>query len=105
MTDKNTEIQSSIPKSELIKALGVALCTLLAAGCGTSKPVDAVITKVVDDKSAMGCIGTDKRTILKTADGFITDICGEYGQAGDKVRGYWREGAWDGSLNGFRLSP
>jgi hypothetical protein len=99
---KNTD---KVSQSRLIELLGLTLAVLMITGCGTDRQVDAVIIKVVDDKSKMGCVGVDKRTIVRTAEGFTSTLCGEYGQAGDKVRGYWREGSLDATQNGFRFKP
>jgi hypothetical protein len=82
-----------------------SLClTCSLYGCGEVTKVDAVIVKVVDDNSNMGCIGTDKRTIIRTETGNISYICGDYGKEGDKIKGYWVEGHFDGYKNGFHLT-
>ena len=88
-----------------MKNLGLMMCCFMwLSGCGKTTPVDAVIVKIVDDKSSMGCMGTDKRTIFRTAQGNTSYLCGEYGREGDKVRGYWTEGHFDATQNGFRLT-
>jgi hypothetical protein len=75
-------------------------------GCsnGTTTPVNATIIKIVDDNSSMGCAGTNKRTIFQTEHGNVSYMCGEYGDVGAKVKGYWVEGHWDGISNRFHLT-
>lgn len=85
-----------------MKRLLLTVCGIcLLSGCGKTTAVDAVIVKITDDKSNMGCVGTDKRTVVRTSAGNTSYVCGEYGREGDKVRGYWTEGSFDPIQNGF----
>jgi hypothetical protein len=89
-------------RENMKKVILTVFCVLLS-GCGKTTSVDAVIVKIVDDKSNMGCVGTDKRTVFRTVAGNVSHLCGEYGREGDKIRGYWTEGALGNADNGFSL--
>lgn len=76
----------------------------LLAACESVKrePVTATITEVFEDKSPMGCMGTNWNTTIRTEDGRVDKICGKFGARGDKIRGCWLSGGYDYSMNGFR---
>jgi hypothetical protein len=87
----------------------IILITLLAiffsvglVGCGEIEEVTVTIARIETEATEWGCIGTDKRTIVKTEDNKMDDICGEWGEPGDKIKGYWKSGHPDPSANGFR---
>lgn len=80
------------------------LILLLVGGCGEIRQVDAEIVKVPNDDTAMGCVGTDSRTVFRTEEGYTDYLCGDYGTAGDKVKGFWMTGHWDAARNGFSLT-
>jgi len=87
------------------------LATLLAlilsvwlVGCGDLEEVTVTITRIETESTEWGCIGTDKRTFVKTEDNRADFICNEWGKPGDKLAGYWKSGHWDANSNGFRLA-
>jgi len=103
--DNGLPISTRNTKGTTMERLILAVCCIgLLSGCGKTTSVDAVIVKIVDDKSSMGCMGTDKRTVIRTTSGNTSYVCGEYGREGDKIRGYWTEGSFDPTQNGFSLT-
>ena len=76
----------------------------MLSGCslGSEEEVSVIIIKAYTEKTNWGCIGTDFRTVIKTEDGRVDDICGWYGEVGDIFTGTWKKGHWDHVVNGFR---
>lgn len=89
-----------------MKSLILAAAVLLLAACsaGVAEPTTATVVEVYEDKSPMGCIGTDWNTRVQLDDLRTDRICGKWGKPGDKVRGCWVSGASDGYANGFKLN-
>lgn len=82
-------------------------CAIVAAivflvvlgGCsGKSEPITMTVINVKPDKSGWGCIAQDYRTYMRSKDGRVGWICGDYGPVGSEVSGWWTE---DGQYNGF----
>ena len=73
------------------------------ASCGHIEPIKMKVTHLEPDNSNMGCIGANVKTFLRSDDGRMAYLCGHWGNPGDTISGYWREGAWDYDANGFQL--
>lgn len=89
--------------SDKARIAGIALCLLLA-GCsqGQQTPIKMTITEVYEDKSTMGCMGTNWVTVVRSDDGRADRMCHRWGQPGEVIAGCWVEGHWDWAMNGFR---
>lgn len=85
-----------------MKSFLMCLLVVVLAGCGEREDVDVTIVKVVDEGTEWGCIGTRTKTIVKTNDNRVDEICGDWGQAGDTIKGHWVSGHWDYVKNGFK---
>ena len=88
-----------------MKSLLAVVCALALVGCGNrqTEPLEGTITKVVQETTEWGCIGTDKYTILRFPDNRVAMLCGEWGDVGTKVKGCWETGNYEASSDGFRL--
>ena len=73
-----------------MKTIIILLSAVLLAACGrpdfNSEPIQMTIIKHVPDPSNWGCIGKNVRTVLRSEDGRVSDVCGDLGFDGDKVR-------------------
>lgn len=82
--------------------------TLLLAACGQrgdEAPIVVTIYKVSENKSVMGCIGTDWNTYVRTDDNRVSMVCGDWGTPGTKLKGIWITGATGeyAEENGFKI--
>ncbi len=87
----------------------ILLLAALAAtlsGCGETTEVDVTVTRIVteDKDSNWGCAGTNIRTHYKGSNGHISYLCGDYGKVGDTFKMYYTTGAFDPSMNGFKIT-
>ena len=86
---------------------GLIFIVILFASCskGITTPCKAVIT-VHEHESGkwQGCIGTDWKTYVKTLDGNVDYVCGKVGTLGDTISGWWTEGHYESTMNGFKLT-
>jgi hypothetical protein len=76
--------------------------SMLLMGCGRSEPITMKITHVVKEGTKWGCIGEDYKTYLKSEDGKIDFLCGQWGKVGDTISGYWYSECMESMNNGFR---
>jgi hypothetical protein len=88
-----------------VKRLGIMFCLLVLSGCGMTTEVDVTITKLVteDKNSGWGCLSTDTRTVFRGSNDHIGYLCGDYGNVGDTFKLYYTTGAFDPSMNGFKM--
>lgn len=86
-------------------AWGFILCALLG-GCsdynGISEPIKMTVIEVYEDRSPMGCMGTNWKTLVRSQDGRTEQLCGKWGSKGDVIAGCWVRDAADHWRNGFR---
>jgi Ni2+-binding GTPase involved in maturation of urease and hydrogenase len=90
-------------KTRLKTVFAVSLIIGLV-GCGKTEEVTVTITRIETESTKWGCIGTDKRTFVKTDDGRVAYICNEWGKPGEQIKGYWKTGHPDSAVNGFRIA-
>jgi hypothetical protein len=79
---------------------------LLLGGCNNNRQVEVLtgtVVEVYEDKSPMGCMGTDWNTVVRFDDYRVARLCGKWGKPGDKLRGCLETGHSDPLLDGFRL--
>lgn len=91
-----------------MKTLFICLVTSLLFGCstGVTTPVKGKIIKTGKEYAPLTCLaqGTNY-TVIKTTDGHVGMLCGDYGKVGDIIAGYWTEGNdFDKAANGFTLT-
>lgn len=75
-----------------MKLMMVALLVLALTGCKkevTSSPIEMVVIDAYQDTSALGCIGTNWNTILRSDTGKVSRLCHKYGDVGTRVSGCW----------------
>lgn len=100
LADERT-IMRLIPSFYQCMLLLAALFLCCLAGCsGHSEPIVMTVISVKPDTSSWGCIAQDYRTYMRSKDGRIGWICGDFGPVGSEVRGWWAEG---GQQNGFHV--
>jgi hypothetical protein len=80
------------------KLIALVIIVVCFVGCGQTEPIIMEVQSVVEQKQW----GDDFTTLLRSEDGRVGRISGAWGKPGDKISGYWTEGAFDNMLNGFR---
>jgi len=60
----------------------------LLFGCITYEPVDIVIEEILQESTTWGCIGTDRKTRLRTHDGRVFIKCDIWGNVGDTLQAH-----------------
>lgn len=99
-----TESSSSTKGDEMNKLIILILTSAILLGCGKREEVLVTIVKITkQDEGVWGCMSTRTKTILKTTDGRIDSVCGDYGNVGDEIKGIWISNHWDGARNGFKF--
>ena len=70
--------------------LSITLLSLVGCSTGVTKPVSGKIIKIGKEYAPMSCVGKGTHyTVVKLQDNHVATLCGDYGNVGDKISGYW----------------
>ena len=85
-----------------MKLILIVIALGILTGCnGVIEEVEITVIKVYEESTEWGCIGTKTKTLVKTSDNRVDDLCGYIGAEGDTVKGVWVSEHHNGTLNGF----